>query len=98
MQQQLAQSLLLVTLVQCRIITVIVHPDTYLCDSSFSDSSGLGLFFVLQLLLDIIDKQVPLTLKAGSFIAQMVLWKMPFHLRMIIVASSLRFAFLYANE
>ena len=65
-----------------------------MCDSLFSDSSGLGLFFVLQLLLDIIDKQVPLTLKAGCFITQMVLWKMPFHLRMIIVASSLRFAFL----
>ena len=65
-----------------------------MCDSLFSDSSGLGLVFVLQLLLDITDKQVPLTLKAGCFITQMVLWKMPFHLRMIIVASSLRFAFL----
>ena len=61
-----------------------------MCDSLFSDSSGLGLFFVLQLLLDIIDKQVPLTLKAGCFVTQMVLWKMPFHLRMSIVASSLR--------
>lgn len=44
MQQWLAQSLLLL-FVECMIITVIVHPDTYMRDFLFNDNFGLGIFF-----------------------------------------------------